>query len=98
MFGSNPDKEEEKEPLPVPFKVFVGSEISGLGFVDQTTPLAVIGDPPSEVILPPLFAADEVMALTGRVVMEGSEGAVTVLKDSSFPYPVPALFVANARM
>jgi hypothetical protein len=46
--------EEMKVPVPIPFVVFVESEMVGDGDVDQTTPLAVIGNPISEVIFPPV--------------------------------------------
>jgi hypothetical protein len=46
--------EEVKVPVPIPSVVFVESEMFGVGDVDQTTPLAVIADPPSEVIFPPV--------------------------------------------
>ena len=49
-------KEDEKEPVPVPFDVFVVKIIVGLVLVDQTTPLAVMDVPPSAVILPPEVA------------------------------------------
>ena len=49
-------KEDEKEPVPVPFDVFVVKIIVGLVLVDQTTPLAVMEAPPSAVIMPPEVA------------------------------------------
>ena len=49
-------KEDEKEPVPVPFDVFVVKVIVGLVLVDQTTPLAVMEAPPSAVIMPPEVA------------------------------------------
>ena len=85
---------EVKEPIPVPFDVFVESEIVGDGDVDQTTPLIVTFDPPSDEIFPPLTAVLEVMELTGAVVRVGTTTAGVVLKVNSFPYPVPALLVA----
>ncbi len=54
-------KLEEKEPAPVPFDVLVVRVIVGLVLVDQTTPLAVMEAPPSEVIFPP--DVDEVLVI-----------------------------------
>ena len=56
VFGVNPLREAENAPKPVPLFVFVLNETDGLGNVDQTTPLAVMGAPPSEVTFPPLTA------------------------------------------
>ena len=42
--------------MPVPFDVFVVKVIVGLVLVDQTSPLAVMDVPPSDVILPPEMA------------------------------------------
>ena len=83
-----------KVPIPFPFVVFVVKLTVGFGLVDQTTPLAVTFDPPSEEIFPPLTAVLEVMELIGVVVRVGTIAAVVVLKVNSFPYPVPALLVA----
>jgi hypothetical protein len=56
-----------KEPVPVPSEVFVESETVGFDEVLQTTPLAVIGEPPSAVMFPPLVAAEEVIAVAVTV-------------------------------
>jgi hypothetical protein len=56
-----------KEPVPVPLEVFVESETVGSDVVPHTTPLAVIGEPPSALMFPPLVAVEEVI-----------DGAVTV--------------------
>jgi hypothetical protein len=65
-------KVEEKEPVPVPSDVLVVKAIVGLVVVDQTTPLAVIVAPPSEVILPPDVAELVVKALMLDVVSVGT--------------------------
>jgi hypothetical protein len=65
-------KEDEKEPVPVPFDVLVVRAIVGLAVVDQTTPLAVIVAPPSDVILPPEVAEVVVKALKLDVVSIGT--------------------------
>ena len=64
---------EEKEPVPVPFDVFVDKVIVGLVVVDQTTPLAVMDAPPSAVILPPVVDEVVVIADIAVVVSEGME-------------------------
>ena len=61
VFEVNPLREAENVPKPVPLLVFVLNETVGLGNVDQTTPLAVIGAPPSEVTFPPLTAVFDVI-------------------------------------
>ena len=58
-----------KLPVPVPSTVLVVNAIVGFWLVLQTTPLAVIEAPPSEVILPPLLAVVEVIDETVVVVM-----------------------------
>ena len=45
-----------KAPVPVPLLVLVVSEMVGFVDVDQTTPLTVTEEPPSDVILPPDIA------------------------------------------
>jgi hypothetical protein len=87
-------KFEVKEPVPIPFDVLVDEVIVGLVLVDQTTPLAVMDAPPSEIILPPEVALVVVMELADSVVKVGRTTGVLVVKVISFPYPVPALFVA----
>jgi len=68
--------------------------ITGLVVVPQQTPLAVIAPPPSLVIFPPLTAVEEVIDDMAVVVIEGR--TELVLQITSFPYAVPALFVAKA--
>ena len=85
---------EANVPIPFPFVVFVVRLTVGFGLADQTTPLVVTFEPPSDEIFPPLTAVLEVMEVTGVVIRVGTTAAVVVLKVSSFPYPVPALLVA----
>jgi hypothetical protein len=47
------------------------SEIVGVCLVLQHTPRAVIVTPPSEVMLPPLFAVVSVISVTAKVVNTG---------------------------
>jgi hypothetical protein len=60
-----------KAPIPKPLLVFVDRDMVGFGLIDQTTPLPVIGDPPSDVIFPPQFAALGLMSDTELVLMRG---------------------------
>jgi hypothetical protein len=64
---------DEKEPVPVPSEVLVVRAMFGLVLVDQTTPLAVIGAPPSEVIFPPEVAEVVVINEMPVVVIVGIE-------------------------
>jgi hypothetical protein len=64
--------------------------------VAQQTPLAVTAAPPSAVIVPPEVAELTVIAVTAVVVRDGTTTEF-VIKVISFPYAVPALFVAYAR-
>ena len=66
-------KEDENEPIPVPFDVFVVRAMVGLVLLDQTIPLAVMEAPPSEVILPPDVAVVVVIADIEVVVSVGVE-------------------------
>ena len=59
--------------MPVPLDVFVDKVIVGLVLVDQTTPLAVMEAPPSDVILPPEVEEVAVMAVIAVVVSVGME-------------------------
>jgi len=69
-----------KNPFPVPSDVLVVKEIVGLVLVDQTTPLAVMEAPPSDVILPP--AVDELLEIAAMAIVV-SEGMET-LENVSF--------------
>ena len=66
MFGSKPVTLLVKLPAPVPSSVLLSS-IVGFSFVLQQTPCTVIGAPPSEVMLPPLFAVVCVMSVIAVV-------------------------------
>jgi hypothetical protein len=76
----------------VPSIVLVESEIVGLGLVDQTTPLAKTGLPPSDVTFPPEIAELGVILLTAVVKSNGR--FARDVKVTSLPYPVPEIFVA----
>jgi hypothetical protein len=94
--GSNPERLLTKLPAPVPSEVL---ELAIVGFVvvAQHVPLAVMAPPPSEVIFPPETAVVkpiDVIAAVVRVAME----IWLVVNETSFPYEVPALLVAYARM
>ncbi len=54
----------------------------------------VIEAPPSELTFPPEIAVVEVIAEIEDVVNVGETVVEFVIKITSFPYPVPALFVA----
>ena len=69
---------EEKEPVPVPFDVFVVKAMVGLVLVDQTIPLPVIEAPPSDVIFPPDEEDVAVIAVMTVVVKVGMETMVMV--------------------
>jgi hypothetical protein len=63
VFGERPIRVELKLPVPVPSLVFVVKEIVGLVLVDHTTPLAVMGALPSDVMFPPDLAEMEVISV-----------------------------------
>ena len=94
MFGDKPVRDELKLPVPVPLLVFVVKDMLGLALVDHTTPLEVTAAPPSELTFPPVIAVVEVIAEIEDVVNVGETVVEFVIKITSFPYPVPALFVA----
>ena len=71
VFGVKLVKEDEKEPVPVPFDVLVVRAMVGLELVDQTIPLPVMEAPPSDVILPPEVAEVVVIAFMAVVVSVG---------------------------
>ncbi len=76
------------DPVPVPLLV-CNPVATGFTAVDQHTPLAVIGEPPSEVILPPEMAVVPVIEVTAVVVRVAAPG----VKLMSLPYAVPSLFI-----
>ena len=84
-----------KDPVPVPSLVWL-PVITGEVAMLQQTPLAVTVAPPSDVTLPPLVAAVEVIFVTAAVVTVGGFPADGVVKDNSFPYEVPSQLVAKA--
>jgi hypothetical protein len=94
VFGVKPVRVELKLPNPDPSLVFVVKEIVGLVLVDHTTPRAVMGAHPSDVMFPPVVAVVVVMELADTVLNVGRTTGIIVLKVISFPYPVPALLVA----
>jgi hypothetical protein len=67
-----------KEPVPVPLEVFVESETVGSDVVPHTTPLAVIGEPPSALMFPPLVAVEEVIDVAVTVAEMVGEVAANV--------------------
>ena len=84
-----------KTPVPVP-SVVLELVIVGFAVVAQHVPLAVTAPPPSTVIFPPAVAVVNVIAVAAVVVSVGTTIEV-VVNETSFPYAVPALFVAYAR-
>ena len=82
-----------KPPVPVPLDV-MPLLVSTVGFweVLHTTPRAVTGAPPSEVMFPPLTAVVAVMLVTALVVNVITTSRV--VKVSWLPYVVPTLLVA----
>jgi hypothetical protein len=68
----------------VPSEVFVESETVGFVDVPHTTPLSVIGEPPSAVMFPPLTAVEVVMDPAATVVRVAKE-PVDVVKVISAP-------------
>ena len=74
-----------KDPVPVPLDVFVESEIVGLVVVPQTTPLAVMGLPPSAVMFPPLVAPEEVIEVAATVAEMVAKDPAEVVKLISVP-------------
>ena len=82
-----------KPPVPVPSVVLLLLMV-GFEVVAQHTPLAVTIPPPLDEIVPPPVAAIAVMEDMADVESVGK--VAKVLKDTSFPYTVPALFEAKA--
>ena len=83
-----------KAPEPEPLLVLVARATVGPVAVPHTTPLAVMGELPSAVMLPPDLALLNVISVTDTVVMLGTVAPAVVVNENSFPYPVPALLVA----
>lgn len=80
-----------KLPDPVP-SVVLEFAVVGFWVVLQQTPLTETAPPPSVVIFPPEVAVAAVMTVMALVVKVGATDKV--LNETSFPYPVPAEFVA----
>jgi hypothetical protein len=66
-------------------EVFVESETVGLAEVPHTTPLAVIGEPPSALMLPPLEAEVAVIELPATVALRVAKEPTDVVKLVSAP-------------
>ena len=82
MLGDNPVILLVKEPVPVPSDVFVESDTSKpvLDEACHTTPLAVIGEPPSADMNPPLTAVEVVMGHGGVVAARVAKEPADVVK------------------
>jgi hypothetical protein len=76
VLGVNPVILLVKALVPVPLDVFVVRAMVGFIFVLQHTPLAVIANPPSLEILPPLTALVAVIDETELVVRTGAPRVV----------------------
>jgi hypothetical protein len=76
-----------KEPVPVPSDVFVESDTFRpvLDEACHTTPLAVIGEPPSAVMFPPLTAVEAVIELAATVALRVAKDPADVVKLISVP-------------
>jgi hypothetical protein len=92
--GVNPVRELTKIPEVVP-SVVLELFIVGFVVVAQQIPLDVIAPPPLEVMFPPETADVWDIEVITEVVTVGSDMLVAT-KDISFPYEVPAVFVAYA--
>jgi hypothetical protein len=91
--GAKPGIIVVNAPIPEPF-VVLGFAIVGFSTKLQQTPRAETGDPPSELILPPLTASNAVIAVAGVVVSVAKEGdSAVVVNEICGPYDVPAAFV-----
>jgi hypothetical protein len=76
-------------PVPVPSVVLVLKDTFGLLLEDQTTPLTVTDEPPSDVTLPPLIAPKSVIEVTVVVDKVASAAAATVMVPVAFTLPQP---------
>ena len=87
MLGVSPVILLVNEPVPVPSDVFVESDTSRpvLDKVFHTTPLAVIGEPPSAVMFPPLTAVVVVMEPAATVAARVAKEPADVVKLISVP-------------
>ena len=100
VFGVKLVKEDEKEPVPVPFDVFVVKVIVGLLLVDQTTPLADMDVPPSDVIMPPDVAEVVVIAAMAVVVSVGTETIekVSLRQRTDVPIALELLSIPRRKL
>jgi hypothetical protein len=82
VLGDSPVILLVKEPVPVPSDVFVESDTSKpvLDEAFHTTPLAVIGEPPSADMNPPLTAVEVVMGHGGVVAARVAKEPADVVK------------------
>jgi hypothetical protein len=82
VLGDSPVILLVKEPVPVPSDVFVESDTSKpvLDEACHTTPLAVIGEPPSANMNPPLTAVEVVMGHGGVVAARVAKEPADVVK------------------
>ena len=74
-----------KEPVPVPSEVLEADGTIGFDEVLHTTPLAVIGEPPSAVMFPPLTAVLVVMEPAATVAARVAKEPADVVKLISVP-------------
>jgi hypothetical protein len=87
VLGDSPVILLVNEPVPVPSDVFVESDTSRPVLVEvfHTTPLAVIGEPPSAVMFPPLTAVEVVMDPAATVAARVAKEPTDVVKLISAP-------------
>jgi hypothetical protein len=87
VLGDSPVILLVNEPIPVPSDVFVESDTFRpvLDKACHTTPLAVIGEPPSAVMFPPLTAVEVVMGHAGLVAFRVAKEPTDVVKLISAP-------------
>ena len=72
-------------PMPLPSVVLVDKAMVGFAVVLQQTPRTVTAAPPSELIVPPLVAVIDVIAVTAVVVMVGMVAVPVVVNVESPP-------------
>ena len=72
-------------PIPPPSVVLVDKAMVGFTLVLQQTPRTVTAAPPSVLIVPPLAAVVDVMAVTAVVIIVGIVEVDVVVKTESPP-------------
>lgn len=92
MAGAKPVRLLVKVPVPVP-SLALKLVKAGLAVVVQQTPSAITASFPSEVIFPPDTAVVSPIEVAITVVSDGKTIGI-VVAVTSFPYAVPARFVA----